>query len=165
MTDASSTPSPAGGSKSTAWGAIVVIVGLVVVAGVFIGALVKFSDSKDIVAVIGWVTGVVGTIVTAFFGIHATASAGADATSKVSAAGAAAADRVAAATAEAADRVSSEIDKAAAAQQEAHNRTVALAAYLDPGKADEVLAKLGFDTVPTKQTLDTVPEEPPRPPS
>ena len=60
-------------------GAVVVIVGLVVVAGVFAGAVWKFGSAVDIVAIIGAVTGLVGTIVTAFFGIHATAAAGIDA--------------------------------------------------------------------------------------
>lgn len=61
------------------FGAIIVVIGLLVVAGVFVAAITRFSDAKDIVAVVGAVTGVVATIVTAFFGIHATASAGADA--------------------------------------------------------------------------------------
>jgi hypothetical protein len=165
MANTSSTPSPAARSNSTVWGAIVVTAGLLVVAGVFIGALVKFSDSKDIVAVVGSVTGVVGTVVTAFFGIHATASAGADATNKVAAATADATNKVAAATADAADRVSNEIDKASAAQQEAHNKTVALAAYLDPTRADEVLAKLGFDGVPSPRTMGPGPEGPAGPPN
>src|SRR5438105_2197721 len=61
------------------WGAIVVIVGLLVIAGVFGGTVWKFSNATNVVAVLGLVTGVVGTIVTAFFGIHATAAAGTDA--------------------------------------------------------------------------------------
>jgi hypothetical protein len=60
-------------------GAAVVIVGLVVVAGVFAGTVWKFGSAVDIVAIIGSVTGLVGTIVIAFFGIHATAAAGVDA--------------------------------------------------------------------------------------
>jgi hypothetical protein len=60
-------------------GAVVVIVGLVVVAGVFAGTVWKFRNANEIVAIVGSVTGVVGTIVTAFFGIHATAAAGIDA--------------------------------------------------------------------------------------
>src|SRR5260370_39574756 len=60
-------------------GAAVVIVGLVVVAGVFAGTVWKFRNANEIVAIVGSVTGVVGTIVTAFFGIHATAAAGIDA--------------------------------------------------------------------------------------
>jgi hypothetical protein len=60
-------------------GAVVVIVGLVVVAGVFAGTVWKFSNANEIVAIIASVTGVVGTIVIAFFGIHATAAAGTDA--------------------------------------------------------------------------------------
>jgi hypothetical protein len=61
------------------WGAIVVIVGLLVIAGVFGGTVWKFSNANNVVAVLGLVTGVVGTVVTAFFGIHATAAAGTDA--------------------------------------------------------------------------------------
>jgi heme/copper-type cytochrome/quinol oxidase subunit 2 len=60
-------------------GAVVVIVGLVVVAGVFAGTVWKFRNANEIVAIVGSVTGVVGTIVTAFFGIHAAAAAGVDA--------------------------------------------------------------------------------------
>lgn len=60
-------------------GGVVVIVGLVVVAGVFAGTVWKFRNANEIVAIVGSVTGVVGTIVTAFFGIHATAAAGTDA--------------------------------------------------------------------------------------
>jgi hypothetical protein len=60
-------------------GGVVVIVGLVVVAGVFAGTVWKFTNANEIVAIVGSVTGVVGTMVTAFFGIHATAAAGTDA--------------------------------------------------------------------------------------
>jgi hypothetical protein len=56
--------------------------------------LVDRAESKDMVAVLGPVTAVVGTIVTAFFGIHATAKAGAVAVDKVDAAHKAAADRM-----------------------------------------------------------------------
>ena len=59
--------------------AVVVIVGLVVVAGVFAGTVWRFRNASEIVAIIGSVTGLVGTIVTAFFGIQATAAAGVDA--------------------------------------------------------------------------------------
>lgn len=61
------------------WGAVVVVVGLLVIAGIFGATVWKFSNADNIVAIIGSVTGVVGTIVTAFFGIHATAAAGTDA--------------------------------------------------------------------------------------
>ncbi len=46
-------------------GAAVVVVGLVVVAGVFAGTIWKFGNANQIVAIVGSVTGVVGTIVTA----------------------------------------------------------------------------------------------------
>ncbi|HWC37825.1 MAG TPA: hypothetical protein VG476_04810, partial [Acidimicrobiales bacterium] len=60
-------------------GGVVVIVGLVVVAGVFAGTVWKFGNANEIVAIVGSVTGVIGTIVVAFFGIYATAAAGTDA--------------------------------------------------------------------------------------
>jgi ammonia channel protein AmtB len=104
------------------WGAIVVIAGLAVVVGVFFGALAHFTDSKDAAAVVGAVTGVVGTIVTAFFGIHATAKAGSDATQKVAAAG----------------------DKAAQTVKDAHDKAIAAAAYVPPEKAAEFVDKLGI---------------------
>jgi uncharacterized protein YacL len=72
-----------GSSRTDMWGAIVVIAGLAVVVGVFFGALAHFTHSMDVVAVVGAVVGVVGTIVTAFFGIHATAKAGSEATQTV----------------------------------------------------------------------------------
>jgi cytochrome bd-type quinol oxidase subunit 1 len=156
MNTGSSTPSGPTGSTPV-WGAVVVIVGLLVVAGVFAGALVKFSDSKDVVAVIGAVTGVVGTIVTAFFGIHATASAGADASTKVAAAGADATTKVAAAGADAANKLTSAADKAAAAQQDSHDKALALAAYLDPDKAEEVLTKFRHGNASAQPTV--VPSE------
>jgi uncharacterized damage-inducible protein DinB len=80
------------------WGAAVVIVGLLVV----------------------------GTIVTAFFGIQARARAGAEATQKV-------ADM----SAEAAQQV-------VGAQQAAQDKVIAVAAFLDSDKADEVVEKFNL---------------------
>ena len=131
-----------GSSWSAMWGAIVVITGLAVVVGVFFGALGKFSDAKDVVAVTGAVTGVVGTIVTAFFGIHATASAGSDAAQKVAAAGSDATQKVADASQQAASHM-------AAVQQDAHDKAITLATYIDPERAEEVVNKLGLQTTPT----------------
>jgi hypothetical protein len=65
-------------------GAVVVVAGLLAIGGVFAGTIVKFGDAKDVVAVLGAVTGVIGTVITAFFGIHATAAAGADASKTLS---------------------------------------------------------------------------------
>ncbi|MDQ6782007.1 MAG: hypothetical protein M3063_00875 [Actinomycetota bacterium] len=118
------------------WAAVVVVVvGLLVVAGVFAGSLANFKDSKDMVAVIGAVTGVVGTIVTAFFGIHATASAGATATQRVADSGSDATQKVA-------DAGSAATKAAVAGQQESHNQALAFAGALNPADAAEVLARL-----------------------
>jgi hypothetical protein len=136
-------PDPApGGNRSSGpgmWGAVVVLAGLAGVVAVFFGALAHFTDAKDIVAVTGAITGVVGTIVTAFFGIHATASAGADATQKVADAGAAATARVAGVGQQAADHL-------AAVQKDAHDKSIALATYIDSSRAEEVVNKLGLQT-------------------
>lgn len=121
------------------WGAVVVLAGLAGVVAVFFGTLAKFTDAKDIVAVTGAITGVVGTIVTAFFGIHATASAGADATQKVADAGAAATAKVAGVGQQAADHL-------AAVQKDAHDKSIALATYIDSSRAEEVVNKLGLQT-------------------
>lgn len=115
---------------STAWGAIVVIAGLLVVAGAFTGAVLNFNDAKDMVAVLGSVTGVVGTIVTAFFGIHAVASAGTDASSKVSAAGLAATTAV------------------TEGHQNSNNQALAFAGAATPEEAAKVLDRLNI-TSPT----------------
>jgi hypothetical protein len=84
------------------WGFLVVVVGLATIAGIFAGALVRFATAQDAIAVIGAGTGAIGTIVTAFFGIHATSTAA----GQMAAAGAKAADQVAAAGAKATDQVS-----------------------------------------------------------
>lgn len=106
------------------WGVIVVFIGLVVIVIVFFGTLAHFTHANDVVAVIGSVTGVVATLVTAFFGIHATAKAGADATEKVAAAG----------------------DQATQAVKDAHNKALAAAAYMPTDKAEEFVNKLGIST-------------------
>jgi ammonia channel protein AmtB len=105
------------------WGAIVVIAGLAVVASVFFGALAHYTDSKDVVAVVGAVTGVVGTIVTAFFGIRATANAGSDATQKVAAAG----------------------NQATQTVKDANDKALAAAAYIPASQAAEFVDKLGIN--------------------
>ena len=97
-------------------------VGLIAITIMFGVTLRKFHDAKDAVAVMGPMTGVVGTVVTAFFGIHATASTGTDPTQKVAAAGSDAAVRVAA----------------------AHNKAITAAAYAESGKASELLDNPGI---------------------
>ena len=57
--------------QSKAWGAWVVIAGLVVVLVVALFAISRWTDTKDVTAVIGSVTGVVGTLAGAYFGVHA----------------------------------------------------------------------------------------------
>ena len=102
------------------WGAIVVIAGLAVVVAVFFGALFHYAHSMDVVAVLGAVTGVVGTMVTAFFGIHATARAGSDATQKIAAAGSDATQKV----------------------KDANDKALAAAAYIPASQAAEFVDKL-----------------------
>jgi len=117
--------SVSGGTSSSGtemWGAIVVIAGLAVVVSVFFGALAHYADSKDVVAVVGAVTGVVGTIVTAFFGIHATARAASDATQKVAAAG----------------------ENATKTVKDANDKALAAAAYIPASQAAEFVDKLGI---------------------
>ena len=58
-------------SQSVAWGAWVVISGLAVVLAVALFAINRWTDTKDVTAVIGSVTGVVGTLAGAYFGVHA----------------------------------------------------------------------------------------------
>jgi hypothetical protein len=104
------------------WGVIVVFMGLAVVVGVFFGTLANFSQANDVVAVVGSVTGVVATLVTAFFGIHATAKAGADATQRVADAGTTATEAI----------------------KDAHDKALAAAAYMPTDKAEEFVRKLGI---------------------
>jgi hypothetical protein len=105
------------------WGAIVILLGLAVVVAVFFGALHYFPhNANNVVAVVGAVTGVVGTLVTAYFGIHATAKAGTNATQKVIDVG----------------------NKAAEAVNESHTKALAAAAYIPENKADEFISKLGL---------------------
>ena len=118
--------SVSGGTSSSGtemWGAIVVIAGLAVVVSVFFGALAHYGKSMDVVAVVGAVTGVVGTMVTAFFGIHATARAGRDATQKVATAG----------------------DYATKTVREANDKALAAAAYIPASQAAEFVDKLGIN--------------------
>jgi hypothetical protein len=139
VTDVSSTDTKVSGSGGTSiwtsqlWGVIVVFMGLVVIVIVFFGTLAHFTHANDVVAVIGAVTGVVATLVTAFFGIHATAKAGTDATQKVAAAGADNSQKLVEAG-----------DKAAQAVKDEHNKALAAAAYIPADAAPDFVSKLGI---------------------
>lgn len=102
------------------FGTIVVLAGLLAVVGVFAASLWKFRDANTIVAVVGAVTGVIGTIVTAFFGIQSTAGAGSDAAQKVSDAGTQALNRL--------------TDN----QKDVTNKVMAAAAVADPNRTGEL---------------------------
>ena len=52
------------------YGFWVVIIGFVLVASVFLSAIAKWTTAADVSAAVGSVTGVIGTIVGAFFGVH-----------------------------------------------------------------------------------------------
>lgn len=96
------------------WGVVVILLGFALVGGALGASMAKFTDANSVVAVVGAVTGVVGTVVTGFLGIHATATAGANATQKVA-------------------DVS---QKAAAAQKDTTNKAIAVALYAVPSDND-----------------------------
>lgn len=52
------------------YGFWIVILGLVLVAAVFLAAIAKWSAAQDAAAAVGSVTGVIGTIIGAFFGVQ-----------------------------------------------------------------------------------------------
>jgi hypothetical protein len=52
------------------YGFFIVLIGLLVVLTVFIIAILRLENASDATAVIGAVTGVIGTLVGTFFGIH-----------------------------------------------------------------------------------------------
>jgi uncharacterized membrane protein len=52
------------------YGFWIVIIGFGVVLAVFIFSIEKWTDAKDVTAAVGAVTGVVGTLAGAFFGVH-----------------------------------------------------------------------------------------------
>ncbi len=116
-------------------GAGVVALGLLTIAVMFFVTVDHFNDAKDVVAVLGSVTGVVATIVTAFFGIQSTAKAGSDAVQKVADAGTASADKMASASADVAGKLA-----------EAHDKAITSAAFLDPNRATEFLEALKTST-------------------
>jgi hypothetical protein len=106
--------------------------GMTGVASVFFSARASFTDAKDAVAATGAMTGVIGTMVTAFPASTPPSSAGADITQKVAAASADAARTVAGLGQQGTDRV-------AVAQADARDKANALAAYIDRPSADEVI--------------------------
>lgn len=57
-------------SKRTTYGFVIVLAGLLVVTVVFVASLMKFGTVSDVTAVLGAVTGLIGTIIGAFFGIQ-----------------------------------------------------------------------------------------------
>ena len=56
------------------YGFYLVVIGLVVILVVFVVAVWKYGAANDVVTVVGSVTGVIGTIVGAFFGLQAGAA-------------------------------------------------------------------------------------------
>lgn len=52
------------------YGFWIVVIGLTIVAAVFLVAITKWTAASDVTAVVGSVTGMVGTIIGAFFGVQ-----------------------------------------------------------------------------------------------
>ncbi len=52
------------------YGFWIVLLGLVLVAAVFLAAIAKWSAAQDVAAAVGSVTGIIGTMVGAFFGVQ-----------------------------------------------------------------------------------------------
>ncbi len=50
------------------YGFWVIIIGFILVAGIFIVATLKWQEASDVTAVVGAFTGLIGTVVGAFFG-------------------------------------------------------------------------------------------------
>jgi len=50
------------------YGFWVIIIGFILVAGIFIVAILKWQEASDVTAVVGAFTGLIGTVVGAFFG-------------------------------------------------------------------------------------------------
>src|SRR3954468_23081033 len=68
MSDAGDTTSPT--TKDAPYGMWVILAGLGAMTIVTIGALVRYSDPTAIVTALGPVTGVIGTLVGAYFGLR-----------------------------------------------------------------------------------------------
>jgi hypothetical protein len=60
--------SPAGGER--AWGAIVVIAGLIAIVAVFIFAAFQYKQASEVTTAVGAVSGVIAALVGAYFGIR-----------------------------------------------------------------------------------------------
>ncbi len=63
-----------GDPSKSRYGFWIIVIGFAVVLAVFIFAAQKWSDVKDVTAAVGSITGVVGTLAGAFFGVHAGAA-------------------------------------------------------------------------------------------
>ncbi len=58
------------GKQDTQYGFWIIIAGFIVVLLVFLVSVHKWAESKDVTAAVGSVTGVVGTLAGAYFGVH-----------------------------------------------------------------------------------------------
>ncbi len=61
-----------GGKPQTAWGAWVVIAAFVAILGAFALAVTKYREAGDVATAMGSITGVIGALVGAYFGIRGT---------------------------------------------------------------------------------------------
>src|SRR5438477_199711 len=58
------------GQRDWAWGAIVVITGLVAIVAVFILAVLQYKTAAEVTTAVGAVSGVIAALVGAYFGIR-----------------------------------------------------------------------------------------------
>lgn len=58
------------GKQDTQYGFWIIIAGFIVVLLVFLVSVYKWPESKDVTAAVGSVTGIVGTLAGAYFGVH-----------------------------------------------------------------------------------------------
>jgi hypothetical protein len=71
----------ASGPRDWAWGAIVVITGLVAIVAVFIFAVLEYKTAAEVTTAVGAVSGVIAALVGAYFGIRGATLAQANAES------------------------------------------------------------------------------------